>query len=331
MTVQNPPIYLQAGSHPAEDVRRFHGALVNDTSGILASADLAVTQNGTPNMSVNVAGGRAFIAGTEATYQGTYFVENRGVQNVSVGASDPTNARYDLVVARVRDSSYSGVTNAWAIEIVAGTPSGSPAEPAIPASSLVLARILIPAGSTTVTNANILDRRIRSQHNTGVILCTSSTRPAIAWEGMMAYETDTNRAIMYNGTHWIQTNPVAARTDVSQSTASSSYVDLATVGPSVSCLTGTSALVTLTAFLSNSAGGAYSAMSFAVSGATTLAANDTYANFLQVNASSQQYQQGVTQLVTGLTAGVNTFTAKYKGVSGTATFDRRCISVVGLF
>lgn len=158
MTVQNPAIFLQAGSHPAEDVRRFLGSL--PMPGVVTLGDLAVTEkSGTPNMSVDVAGGRAFIAGTEATYQGTYMVENRGAANLAVAAADPTNARKDLVVARVKDAAYSGATNAWELAVVTGTPAPSPSEPAVPANSLVLALVTVAAGTTSITNANITDRR----------------------------------------------------------------------------------------------------------------------------------------------------------------------------
>lgn len=162
MTAQNPPIFIQAGSHPAEDVRRWMSAMVESTPGVVAAGDMAVTQNGTPNMSVNVATGRAFINGSEATYQGTYAVENRGVQNVVVSASDPTNPRRDLIVARIKDAAYSGAANTFTIEVVTGTPAAVPVDPATPANCLVLARVAVAALATTVVNANITDLRTRA-------------------------------------------------------------------------------------------------------------------------------------------------------------------------
>lgn len=160
MTVQNPPIFLQASSHPAEDVRRFIAAATRDREGILTSTDLAVTEkSGTPDMSVDVAGGRAFILGDEATYQGTYFVENRGTTNVSITAADGTNARKDLIVARVKDTAYSGATDAWELSVVTGTPAASPAEPATPNNAIVLALVDVPASDTSIENAQITDRR----------------------------------------------------------------------------------------------------------------------------------------------------------------------------
>ena len=37
MTIQNPPIFVQAGSHPAEDVRRWIAASTNDIPGVVLS------------------------------------------------------------------------------------------------------------------------------------------------------------------------------------------------------------------------------------------------------------------------------------------------------
>lgn len=160
MTVQNPPIFLQGGSHPAEDTRRALEAIIGrGLEGIVQSTDMSVAENGTPNMSVDVAGGQAFIQGTEGTYQAAYFVENRGTTNLTISASDPTNPRIDLVVAKIEDSAYSGATDAWSLAVVTGTPAGSPSAPTAPDNSITLAQVAVAASATSITNANITDTR----------------------------------------------------------------------------------------------------------------------------------------------------------------------------
>lgn len=114
-----------------------------------------------------------------------------------------------------------------------------------------------------------------------------------------------------------------------QTTASTTYTDLTTAGPAVTVTTGTKALVIVTGYLyaGNTNSGAY--MGFAVSGASTVAADDAYA----LRAESQLMKVGASAafLVTGLTAGSNTFTAKYRVFSGsTASFRNRHITVVDL-
>ena len=161
MTEKNPAIFIQAGTHPAEDVRRAFDIFVGAGSeGIVAATDLAVTETGTPAMSVTVATGRAIIQGTEGTYQGPYIVENRGITVVPVTASDVSNPRTDLVVARVQDQAYSGTTNAWSLAVIEGTPAASPVAPTLPANALLLATVTVAAAVSTIVNANIADGRV---------------------------------------------------------------------------------------------------------------------------------------------------------------------------
>lgn len=179
MTAQNPALFLQGSSHPGEDIRRWMDSL-SFSPGIVDFGAMKVTEKSTPNMSVDVAGGRAYIRGSEATYQGSYAVENRGTTNLVVSAADATNPRKDLVVAKVQDSNYSGATKAWSLAVVTGTPAASPTEPSAPANSIVLAMIDVPASSTSVINSRITDRR------------AYGGRPwAVAW-GRVAYAAATS-------------------------------------------------------------------------------------------------------------------------------------------
>jgi hypothetical protein len=155
-----PPVALQnVATLNSDDFRGLIQALV-PTEGIIASGDLAVTQNGTPNMSVNVAAGAAVIVGddTPAT-QGSYFVKNDATKNLTVTAADPTNPRKDIVIAQVRDSFYSGSDNDWRLAVIAGTPAASPSEPSLPNNALKLAVISVVAGATSITTAVISNTR----------------------------------------------------------------------------------------------------------------------------------------------------------------------------
>ena len=156
MAVTNPPSYLQGGSHPARGLRRMTEAMTGGTEGALASGELAVSEkSGTPDMSVDVSAGRAFILGTESSFQGTYFVESRAVENLSIAAADATNPRKDIVVARVEDSEESGATDAWSLAVVTGTPAASPSAPALPANSLLLATVDVAALASSIVDANV--------------------------------------------------------------------------------------------------------------------------------------------------------------------------------
>jgi hypothetical protein len=60
----------------------------------------------------------------------------------------------------VQDAYYTGSLNDVILQVVAGTPAGSPVAPALPANSISLATIAVGAGATSITNANITDTRV---------------------------------------------------------------------------------------------------------------------------------------------------------------------------
>jgi hypothetical protein len=167
MTTQHPAIFIQSEAHPAEDVRRYIEAAGGDREGILgdgSSVELFCQEKGTPDMSVDVLTGRCFILGTEDVYQGAYFCDNRGTENLAVAPAHATVARVDLVVAKLEDSDYSGVTDAWSLAVVDGS-IGAPTPPATPANAIVLAHVAVAGAASSIVDANITD--YRPFHNPG--------------------------------------------------------------------------------------------------------------------------------------------------------------------
>lgn len=121
----------------------------------------------------------------------------------------------------------------------------------------------------------------------------------------------------------------SAAVATSQTTTSASYADLSTVGPAVTLTTGAHALVFLTCNTSNSGIAGVDCMSFTISGATTLAASDVNAVVFTSGAANEGGGSGVI-IPVAVTAGSNTFTAKYRVTAGTGTFLNRFISVIPL-
>lgn len=126
------------------------------------------------------------------------------------------------------------------------------------------------------------------------------------------------------GTFFVPSNNTVA---TSETTTSTTFADLATVGPAVTVTTGTSAMVIVTCRASNSNANKLVVMGFAVSGATTVAASDTQ-SFTQSGGGAVPAQGSAVYVVTGLTAGSNTFTAKYRVDANTGTFLNRSITVI---
>ena len=119
-----------------------------------------------------------------------------------------------------------------------------------------------------------------------------------------------------------------------QTTTSTSYTDLTTVGPSVTITTGTKALVIITSqLMSNTVAGLTASHSYAVSGATTIAASDTQ-RLMSAASTSGSFGPEITAstsyLLTALTAGSNVFTSKYKTNANTGTFANRVITVIDM-
>lgn len=127
----------------------------------------------------------------------------------------------------------------------------------------------------------------------------------------------------------VERKPRANRVATDESTTSTEYTDLTTVGPSVTVTTGNTALVftackIFDAGLSNSTHG----MSFAISGATEQDPSNANEIVMDGVPANNSNTFGMCSLLTDLSPGVNTFTCKYVVASGTATFGNRLIAVL---
>jgi hypothetical protein len=145
-----------------------------------------------------------------------------------------------------------------------------------------------------------------------------SGEPVLA-EGMLSYLDDQNRLELYNGSVWV---PVGwadgASIATGQGTSSTSYTDLATVGPQVTVTTGTKAIVAISSGIGRSADGNTGFISVAVSGASSISATDDFSAAASFSRAGFGMRISRTLLITGLTAGSNTFTMKYKVDGGIA-------------
>ena len=154
------PAYLNGGCITAQGDRQVLNSLVCAEGVVPGVGDaLEVTADTPASMDVIVGSGNAFIAGTEASWQGMYQVSNDADETLTITAADPTDDRIDLIVATVRDSVYSGLNDDWLLQVVTGTPSPAPTPPALPDNSLLLATITVGNGVTTITTSDITDER----------------------------------------------------------------------------------------------------------------------------------------------------------------------------
>lgn len=133
-----------------------------------------------------------------------------------------------------------------------------------------------------------------------------------------------------NGTNVIAERAILmSNVDASETTASTSYTNLATNGPLVTMATGVQALVWISVQQGNSSASASTATSYEVTGATTQAAGSTVAIINDSTAIGSLHRGGVTNLQ-ALTPGTNTFRMQYLVSGSTGTYLRRRIVVMGL-
>lgn len=173
MALRTPPSWLQNGSHPAENDRLSMQALYA-TTGIIGATSLAVTQNGTPNMSVNIATGWAAIIGTTQTNMGVYVAYNDATVNAAIATAPATNTRIDIVCLTVNDAYYTGSTNNVVVNVVTGTAAASPVAPSTPANSILLAQIAVGTNVTSILTANITDSRVNTTTNLPFVSLTGT-------------------------------------------------------------------------------------------------------------------------------------------------------------
>jgi hypothetical protein len=139
------------------------------TKGIAKVNDYKVQAQGTPNMTVQVLTGIAYVPNPAGSM--LYVSELDANANATINSNSSGNPRIDAVVIKID----LGVTpnnhadNVVSIVVIQGTPAASPVAPtdgeiqtAIGASNcfLRLANVTVANGASSITNANIADARL---------------------------------------------------------------------------------------------------------------------------------------------------------------------------
>lgn len=123
------------------------------------------------------------------------------------------------------------------------------------------------------------------------------------------------------------------RISATDTTTSNEYIDLATIGPAVTLVTGTRALVFTSANMFNSSAAAACGMSYDIQGqladgseGTNIGPDDQWASLIDGISANSGFSATSTAIQT-ISEGSNTFTCKYKIGSGTGSFRDRVITV----
>ncbi len=135
----------------------------------------------------------------------------------------------------------------------------------------------------------------------------------------------------------LSTGATVAYVVTSETTTSTSYVDLTTTTDTVTVTVGSNGLlaVFISAAMQNNTANAFCCTSFALSGANTLAAADENGVIYQSYTSNSYSKLGNSVLLSGLSSGSTTVKMKYRVItggsgSGTGTVSLRKISAIPL-
>jgi len=186
------------------------------------------------------------------------------------------------------------------------------------------------AGHNIYTNEAARDAAITAPVEGMMVYLTAPTVPAAA--GATTFLPSGVQTI-WNGFVWVCVTPVGSLSNTSGASTNTAYHTTLTgdgTAISVTLVTGTTARIDMNAVGAHSTTSKRIFLSYAVSGATTVAAAD--ANAIDVNEAVGTYQMSLSRsnIITGLTAGTNTFTLNYKGQVGTATWISRNLIVTGI-
>lgn len=113
-----------------------------------------------------------------------------------------------------------------------------------------------------------------------------------------------------------------------QQTSSTTYTNLATVGPQVTVQTGTRALYIVSAQGSHSNDNHAIRCSVDISGATTIPPGDSREWLIDGLPAGQGLAVAWAHMEVNLTPGVNTFTVQYRVTAGTGTWSERRLIVI---
>lgn len=169
--------YRDGGLTSEEGVHRISSRLIS-AAGVMADNDFKVTAAGTPDNTVKVAVGDIVIGeNSPSTTEADFFYHgwNDAEASFVISANASGNPRIDVLVVYVDlsvvDDSLPDNPGALVVKVVTGTAAATPAAPndaAIQADIgsgnpwMLVARVAVSNGFSTITNSDIIDLRIKS-------------------------------------------------------------------------------------------------------------------------------------------------------------------------
>lgn len=179
--------WFENAAHDAVDDRRVLEGIMRQ-GGVGSDTDCVATPGA--GLVINISAGHVFIPGSVAAGPGWYHGYNDGAEPVAISAPS-VSARTDLIVAIVNDSFYSGGSDEWTFEAVAGSTGSFPNPPATPNNAIPLYELTVNPGDTGFASGDLTRVATRYSPRGAVIPCLSTARPSSPSSGETIYETNT--------------------------------------------------------------------------------------------------------------------------------------------
>lgn len=192
-------------SYDAGELRRADAAMFA-TPGIVrtGASSLDVSVDGSDTVTVQP--GPVVISG-ESAVTGTGFYRSALAAAVSgtLAARDATNGRIDLVVFQMYDTDVTPADGAYTarVRIIAGTPSATPAVPALPSKAVELARVTVPVLGGAAASVDASYRTYATAIGGTLMVPTAARLPASAAKFQKAKALDTGAEYEWSGSAWL--------------------------------------------------------------------------------------------------------------------------------
>lgn len=158
----------------------------------------AMAVNAAGGMNVSVNAGYCCCPNSSSALQGAYVFGLMNAQTFALNTASATFPRIDTIVANVADLGTDA--SAAYVQVVTGAPAAAPTPPASPANSITLAQILVGAGVTSVTAANVTDARSYVVAPGGILpIPNEAAAPAVPATQFL-YNIATNQLVTGSGT-----------------------------------------------------------------------------------------------------------------------------------
>lgn len=310
-------------------------------SGSGGTGSFCVNADASPDMGVTIKSGKAYVTATPSS-QNSQVLRVRAAADYTtyvINANASGSTKYDwiyLSISATNANNPAADGSNVASFVTSRSSSNTTDNGSPPTYGLLLAIVTVANAASSITNSVITDKRFNAslgaQAGSLVVQQNGTGTDAI----IQAIGTDANINLDINpkGTGRVSLNGAGggayAVVNTSETTTSTSYVDLATTTDTVTVTVGNSGMVLLaiSVGLKNSGAGNVAVVSYAASGANTIAAAD--ANIVSLVVGSNEVISGSTKVLTSLTAGSTVFKIKYRVDGGTGTFERRQITALPL-